>query len=37
MARYEKDGMTFVEEYADPEDKFTRGYAITRTEWEGKS
>ena len=25
--------MTFVEEYADPEDEFTRVYAISRTEW----
>ena len=26
-------GMTFVEEYADPEDEFTRVYCIHRNEW----
>ena len=29
-----KNGMTFVEEYADPVNTYTRVYRITREEWE---
>ena len=28
-----KNGMRFVEEYADPVNEFTRVYRITREEW----
>ena len=31
-----KNGMHFVEEYADPEDTFIRVYAITRDEWKAR-
>ena len=31
-----KNGMRFVEEYPDPDDTFTRVYAITRDEWEAR-
>lgn len=29
-----KNGMRFIEEYPDPDNEFTRVYAITREEWE---
>ena len=29
-----KNGMRFVEEYEDPDNTFTRVYAIHRKEWE---
>lgn len=29
-----KNGMRFIEEYADPDNTFTRVYAISREEWE---
>ena len=31
-----KNGMTFVEEYADPVNTYTRVYRITREEWEAR-
>jgi RimJ/RimL family protein N-acetyltransferase len=31
-----KNGMTFLEEYEDPDNTYTRVYAITRKEWEAQ-
>ena len=31
-----KNGMTFLEEYEDPDNTYTRVYAVTRKEWEAQ-